>query len=212
MAKTEENANLNPEEAAAKNESEPKVIPVGGDDDSEDEKSETPEEDLDPVEALEAKVRDLEDQKLRAMAELDNYRKRMTRRFDDVVRSANDRLLGEVLEVVDNFERALAHTRENGTSGDKAAAALKEGTELIYQQITTLLERYGVRPIEAVGQPFDPNYHEALVQVASDEYDEGIVANEISKGYMIDDRVLRHARVAVSRGSENEEADGAAEG
>jgi len=153
----------------------------------------------DPVRALEARVSELEDQRLRALAELDNYRKRMARQFDEVIRSANDRLLSELLEVVDNFERALEHT--NNDKADAARlAALREGTELIYNQLRGLLERYDVTPIESIGRPFDPRYHEALMQADSDEYDEGMVTAEISKGYMLGDRVLRHARVAVSKG------------
>jgi molecular chaperone GrpE len=151
---------------------------------------------------LEEKVEELEDLRLRAMADLDNYRKRMTRQFDDMVRSSNDRILAEFLEIVDNFERALQHARNDEVTGTPNAEALLQGTELIYSQMKSLLERYGVTPIESVGKPFDPKYHEALMQVASDQYDDGIVAQEINKGYLIGDRVLRHARVAVSRGKQ----------
>ena len=174
-------------------------IPVG-DGESEPGQTSAEAQPADPISELEARVRDLEDQKLRVLADMDNLRKRMTRRFDDVVQSANDRILGEILEVVDNFERALAHAPGDEPVEGKALFALREGTDLIYQQLQTLLERYGVRTIESVGRPFDPTYHEAMMQVDSDEYDDGIVATEITKGYMIADRVLRHARVAVSRG------------
>jgi len=183
-----------------------KEIPVGDGDskaapETAEETEQEPEVQVepDPVQVLEARVSELEDQRLRALAELDNYRKRMARQFEEVIRSANDRLLSELLEVVDNFERAIAHT--NNDSADAARlAALREGTELIYNQLRGLLERYDVKPIESIGRPFDPKYHEALMQVDSDEYDEGIVTAEISKGYMLGDRVFRHARVAVSKG------------
>lgn len=149
---------------------------------------------------LEAKVAELEDQKLRALAELDNYKKRMARQFDETIRNANDRVLVELLEVVDNFERALSHSRDNGDAQGTTVEALREGTELIYNQMKNLLAKYGVQPIEAVGRKFDPTYHEALLEMDSDEHAAGLVAQEINRGYLIDDRVLRHSRVAVSRG------------
>jgi len=154
---------------------------------------------------LEARVAELDDQRLRALAELDNYKKRMARQFEDTVRSANDRLLVELLEVVDNFERALAHGRAASESAENNSEAFREGTELIYNQLTNLLAKYGVRRMEAVGQKFDPGLHEALLQIDSDEHDAGIVAQEITHGYLIDDRVLRHSRVAVSRGKARSE-------
>jgi len=149
---------------------------------------------------LEAKVAELEDRKLRALAELDNYKKRMARQFDDTIRSANDKLLVELLDVVDNFERALSHSRDNGDAQGTTVEALRDGTELIYNQMKNLLTKYGVQPIEAVGRKFDPTYHEALLEMDSDEHAAGLVAQEINRGYLIDDRVLRHSRVAVSRG------------
>lgn len=164
------------------------------------------EEPVDELEALQLQVADLEGDKLRALADLDNYRKAMIRRFQDVTEMANDRLLRELLDVTDNFERALAHTDSEASSNEEDLAAFRDGTELIYNQMMAFLSRYRVTPIEPVGHPFDPKFHEAMMQVASDEYDEGTVANEISKGYLIGDRVLRHARVAVSSGPTTEDA------
>ena len=155
----------------------------------------------DPMQVLETKIAELEDQRLRGLADFDNYRKRMARQFDDTVRSANDRLLNELVEVADNFERAIAHTNDQGEVDATRLAALKQGTELIYGQLRGLLDRYDVKPLESIGHPFDPKYHEALAQIDSDQYDEGIVAAEINKGYLIGERVLRYARVAVSKGS-----------
>jgi len=179
-------------------------IPVG--ESVPDEKSEKSEPggDLDEVQILEARVEELESQKLRALADLDNYRKRMTRQFESIIRTANDNLLGELLGVVDNLERALDHGDGENDADGEVLTALREGMELIYQQMNDLLARYKVRPIEAIGHPFDPNYHEALMQVVSDEYDEGIVVTQISKGYMVGERVLRHAKVAVSKGKTKE--------
>jgi molecular chaperone GrpE len=189
-------------------ESEVKDIPIGdGEPESVPRQAAVSEEQVDataepdPIQVLETKVAELEDQRLRALADYDNYRKRMSRQFDEVVRSANDRLLIELLEIADNFERAIAHTNDQGEVDAARLAALKQGTELIYGQLRGLLDRYDVKPLESIGCPFDPRYHEALAQIDSDQYDEGIVAAEINKGYLIGERVLRHARVAVSKGS-----------
>ena len=144
---------------------------------------------------LRERVAELEEKLLRALADYDNLRKRSARQLEQVISSANEKLLGELLDVVDNFERALQHECHDGN-----ADAFRRGVEMIYQQLTGLLERYGVRPIEAVGKPFDANYHDALLRVASSEHAEGTVVDEISKGYMIGDRVLRHSKVSVSSG------------
>jgi molecular chaperone GrpE len=136
------------------------------------------------------------DRYLRLAAEFDNYRKRTAREFGEIVRTANMRLLRSLVEIIDNFERAMNH--ENGEDdGD----AYRKGVELIYNQLTELLQKEQVTVIESIGKPFDPALHEAMMQVDSNEYGEGIVCQEIQKGYKIDDKVLRHARVVVSRGS-----------
>jgi molecular chaperone GrpE len=173
-------------------------IPVSGD---EDESAVEPVPVTDPVEALKARVAELDDLRLRALAEVDNTRKRLNRQMDDLLRTANERILVDLLEVVDNFDRALKHTNGEGESKSVAPTALKEGTELIYNQLLGLLSRYEVRPMDSVGRRFDPTYHEALAHIESAEYEEGTVAAEINRGYMIGARVLRHARVAVSKGT-----------
>jgi len=211
MAHAEDKKKANAKAAAEEAESisEVRNIPVGGGETDEAQlpapgpETVVPAE-SDPLKVLEAKVAELEDQRLRALADLDNYRKRMARQFDEVVRYANDRILGELLDVADNFERAIAHTNDQGEVDAARLAALKQGTELIYGQLRGLLERYDVKPFESLGRPFDPKHHDALAQIDSDKYEEGIVAAEINRGYMIGERVLRHARVAVSRGSAEE--------
>jgi molecular chaperone GrpE len=132
---------------------------------------------------------------LRLAAEFDNYKKRTAREFEDIIKRANVRLLRELVDIVDNFERALSVEAE-----DQTHQAYRQGVELIYNQLSGLLNKEGVTPIEAVGKPFDPHYHEAVMQTESEEYDEGVVAQEIQKGYRIGDKVLRHSRVVVSRG------------
>jgi molecular chaperone GrpE len=103
--------------------------------------------------------------------------------------------LTPLLEVVDNVERALAAARQASDLD-----SLKKGMELIYQQLGGYLQKTGVEKIPAVGQPFDPNLHEAMLQVDSDQYADGIVVQELIPGYRINGRILRHSRVAVSRG------------
>ncbi len=157
--------------------------------DMDDSSEETPGE---PVEEPEAES----DRFLRLAAEFDNYKKRTAREFEDIIKRANVRLLRELVDIVDNFERAMSAQAE-----DHSHKAYRQGVELIYNQLAALLTKEGVTPIEAVGQPFDPHYHEAVMQAPSDEYDEGTVTQEIQKGYRIGDKVLRHSRVIVSSGS-----------
>ncbi len=154
-----------------------------------------PQEEPCEEDRLKARVEELEDKLLRLAAEFDNYKKRMARQYDDIIRTANDRILIELLDVMDNFERALQHDNENSNF-----ESFRKGTELIFDQMTALLNKHDVRPIEALGKPFDPNLHEALMPVESEEYPEGTVAVEMSKGYMQGGRVLRHSKVGVSRG------------
>ncbi len=150
---------------------------------------------------LKARAAELEDRLLRAAADFDNYKKRQARLYEEMVRTANDRLLGDLLEIVDNLERAVEHA---AASGDNGNDAVRKGAELILSQMKDLLARYDVTPIESLGKPFDPNLHDALMQIQSDEYDDGIVALEVSRGYKRGDRVIRHARVGVSTGPADE--------
>jgi molecular chaperone GrpE len=147
------------------------------------------------TELLKQKLNDAEDRMLRVAAEYENYRKRMARQQDELLKTANDRLFGELIEVVDNFERALQHAKEESNAG-----AILAGTEMIYNQLISLLTKNGVSPIDALGKPFDPQLHEAMMQVDSDKYSDGIVAVELGKGYQQGNRVIRHSKVGVSRG------------
>jgi molecular chaperone GrpE len=135
------------------------------------------------------------DRYLRLAADFDNYRKRTAREFDEIVRTANARLLLSLVEVVDDFERALD---EEAVQGD--AEAYRRGVELIYAKLRELLHRERVVVMEALGVPFNPAYHEAMMQQPSDEYPEGVVCGIVQKGYLLGDKVLRHARVIVSNG------------
>ncbi|MFH1373185.1 MAG: nucleotide exchange factor GrpE [bacterium] len=153
------------------------------------------QEELSEEEKLRSRVVELEDKLLRSAAEFDNYKKRLIRQYDDVIRVANDGIFQELLHVIDSFERARQHDNEHDDT-----AAFRDGVEMIYQQLTGLLGRFNIEPIEAVGRPFDPGLHEAMMQVGSDEFAEDVIAIEINKGYRQGDRVLRHSKVGVSKG------------
>lgn len=139
------------------------------------------------------------DRYLRLAADFDNYRKRTAREYDEITRSANARLLQSLVAVVDDFERALV----DEAAGEKVEA-YRRGVELIYGKLQDLLKRERVTVMEVVGKPFDPAFHEALMQQSSDEYPEGTVSGVVQKGYLLGEKVLRHARVIVSSGPQAE--------
>ncbi|MBD3257457.1 nucleotide exchange factor GrpE [candidate division GN15 bacterium] len=182
---------------------EPEVVEDAGDSNAEArvEEGATMEDELGQ---LRAKIEELDDQRLRALAELENYKRRTARQYDDMVRSAHEKILSDLLEVVDNFERALKHDDERSGERTEEGKAFRQGTEMIYNQMQGLLEKYDVKPIESLGKPFDPTVHEALMQTPSEEYPEGTVAMEMARGYMQGERVLRHAKVGVSSGPPEE--------
>ncbi len=128
----------------------------------------------------------------RTQAELVNYRKRAQAQAESDRLYAISNLAADILHVLDNFERALEAARASG------ASSIAEGLDLVYKQLLGTLAKHGVEPIESVGQPFDPNMHEALTQLPDPEHPEGTVVKEFGKGYRIKDRVLRPSRVAVS--------------
>jgi molecular chaperone GrpE len=134
------------------------------------------------------------DRWVRLAAEFDNYKKRTLRERDALIRSANERLIRELLPVVDSADRATAHA-----DGDDDSEAFKTGVRMIMEELPKILAGRGLKEIEAKGQPFDPNLHEALMQVASDE-DAGNVVDVIERGYLLGENVVRHAKVVVSQG------------
>ena len=148
------------------------------------------------VERYKKDLGECEDTYLRLAADYDNFRKRTARQFTELVKSANEGLLSELIPVVDNFERAM----DAATSSD-AFDSFHEGVKLIYQQLKDLLERQGVKQIEAVGEPFDPHKHEAILVVEKKDAPPETVVEEMEKGYMLNDRVLRPSKVAVNKHS-----------
>ena len=146
------------------------------------------------AEAYETKIAELEDRVKRQMAEFENYRKRTEKEKAAMFEMGAKSVVEKILPVVDNFERGLVAVPEADKEG-----AFASGMNLIYKQMMTELEGLGVKPIEAVGKEFDPNLHNAVMQVESDEYEEGIVAQELLKGYMYRESVVRHSMVAVTQ-------------
>ncbi len=144
--------------------------------------------------AAEERAATAHDRWLRAQAELDNVRKRTARELSEGLKYANEQLVRELLPVVDNLERALAAvTEESGPVG-----ALRDGVALTLNQFLGVLRKFGVVPVEALGRPFDPNLHEAMAQVESDQ-PAGTVVTEYQRGYLLNGRLVRPARVAVAR-------------
>lgn len=141
---------------------------------------------------MQEKIDSLEDRVRRQMAEFDNYRKRTDKEKEQMFSMGERSVIEKILPIVDNFERGLDTVDES----DKDDAFVI-GMQKIYTQLTKQLEALGVKPIEAVGKEFDPNMHNAVMQVESQEYESGIVAQELLKGYMYHDQVLRHSMVAV---------------
>ena len=137
------------------------------------------------------KIEELEDRVKRQMAEFENFRKRTEKEKAQMFETGAKSVIEKILPVVDNFERGLNAVPE----GEQNSFA--EGMNMIYKQLMTELEAIGVKPIEAVGTEFNPDFHNAVMQVESDEYESGIVAQELQKGYMYRDTVVRHSMVAV---------------
>jgi len=133
---------------------------------------------------------------LRERANLENFRKRAQRDKEDLARFANEKILREILPVLDNLERALEHARES--EGDNGG--LLEGVEMTLGQLHKVLEKSGVTPVAALGETFDPAYHEAMGQLESEEHPPNTVARELQKGYLLNERLLRPALVMIAKG------------
>ena len=144
------------------------------------------------TDALKEQIAQLEDRVKRQMAEFENFRKRTEREKQAMFETGAKSVIEKMLPTVDNFERGLATVPEENREDP-----FVDGMNRVYRQLLTELENIGVKPIEAVGKEFDPNLHNAVMQVASDEYESGVVAQELQKGYTYRDSVVRHSMVAV---------------
>ena len=139
------------------------------------------------------KIAELEDRVMRQMAEFENYRRRTDKEKQAMFETGAKSVIEKILPVIDNFERGLSTMSEAERETGFAA-----GMNMIYKQLLTELENIGVKPIEALGQEFDPNLHNAVMQVATEGYESGVVAQELLKGYTYRDAVVRHSMVAVA--------------
>ena len=177
--------------------------------------SATPDEKIihsedDPLKELEAKLEakekeaeDTYDRLLRISAEFDNYKKRSSREMVEYRKFANQSLIKEMLSVVDNLELAM-----NSTNGHKAIDKdLLQGLEMTHREILKVFEKFNVKPIDAKGQPFDPTFHEAVMQEETNDYAKNTVINEMQRGYMIHDRLLRPSMVVVAKPKENNDGE-----
>lgn len=139
------------------------------------------------------KIEELEDRVKRQMAEFENFRKRTEKEKSSMYEMGAKAVIEKILPVIDNFERGLESVPE-----DEADSPIAQGMQMIYKQLLTELENLGVKPIEALGTEFDANLHNAVMQVESEEYESGIIAQELQKGYTYRDSVVRHSMVAVA--------------
>ena len=147
------------------------------------------------VEDLRSQVEKEKKEYLFLMADFDNFRKRTLKEKSELIKNAGENVLKGLLPIMDDFERGIA-----ASSKDEAAASAVEGMQLIYNKLVKFLEANGVKEMETNGQPFDSELHEAIAQVpAQNEEQKGKVIDTVQKGYMINDKVLRHARVAVAQ-------------
>jgi molecular chaperone GrpE len=147
--------------------------------------------------ALEQKAKEAaeaHDRYLRTYADFENYRKRMQRDLADFKKYANEQMARELLSVVDHLALAIKHAAESNEPG-----GLREGIELVYKQLHDMLEKFGITPFSAQGEPFDPKRHDAAAQEVTDAVPENTVVQVFQEGYMYHDKVLRHAKVSVSK-------------
>ena len=149
--------------------------------------------------SLEAEKAELHDRMLRIAAEFDNWKKRSRKELTDSESRAKEQVLRDLLEVLDNLERATASWTESKEQGKETdPKAIRDGVDLVLRQFRSKLERYQVKPLEAKGVAFDPRFHEAISQVPAPDAKPGSVVHELQKGYMIGDRLLRPAMVVVA--------------
>jgi len=156
--------------------------------------------DLSPADDLTKRLEEIQktadgfkDQLLRKAAEFENYKRRTDTEFASMIRSANEGILNALIPVLEDFARSLKAARDPGNGG-----ALFQGVELIYQKLTKVLEQQGLVPFESTGRSFDVSYHDALLQMPRTDIPPGTVIEEVERGYMLHDKVLRHAKVIVS--------------
>lgn len=145
------------------------------------------------IEKLEARIAAKEDERMRLLAEFDNFKKRNTRERHDAIRYANQGLIGEMLGVLDTFDLAVNHIAD-----PEANKSIVDGIDMMRKQLMTVLKKHGLEEITSSGE-FDPNLHEAVMQSASDNHEDGHIVAVMQKGYRLHDRVIRPAMVSVCK-------------
>ena len=173
---------------------------IGVDEIEPDAPEKSPEELL---EESQAELEEWQDKALRAIAEFENYKKRMERERAALLKYSGEPIFRELLPVVDNLERAVEQGIINGVDAEQNLKALLEGVELTLKSLQATLEKFEVKSIDTIGQPFDPTVQEALSMEASESVPANHVVSEFEKGYHYKDRLLRAARVIVSSGNGN---------
>lgn len=146
------------------------------------------------LEELRQEANDYQQKWLRAQADFDNFRRRSRQEKEEFAKYASMQLIEQLLPIIDNFDRAIVSSKET-----KDIDSLTRGIEMIYRQLEQVLANEGLQKMEAVGKPFDPEFHQAVAQVESDDFDEGIVVGELQTGYILKNKVLRPAMVQVSK-------------
>jgi len=159
------------------------------------------EEELSPAEQLQQEVdkarseaKAHQEQYLRTLADMENLRKRTQREKEELAKFANENILREILPVIDNLERAVEHAGQTASS-----EGLLEGIQMTLAQFSQVLDRFGVKAVDALGQPFDPNLHQAMGQLETSEFPANTVAQQMQKGYQLNERLLRPAMVMIAK-------------
>ncbi len=160
------------------------------------------------IDALRQKLAEAENEALLAQADLENFRKRNRREMQDQIKFASLKLMADLLEAVDNLNRAIDAAQEANPATNQPDPSqpdsLLQGVSMVARQISTVLENHGCKKIDAVGQPFDPNRHQAIQMQPSDEFQANVVSQELIPGFLLHDRVIRPSQVFVSTGNTND--------
>lgn len=149
------------------------------------------------VESIQAELSDAKDKYLRLYAEFENYKKKVQKDREDLIKYSNESLIFELLPALDNLEMALKHSSEANSE------SLIKGVENTFREFVRILEKFGLKSIDALGKPFDPAYHHAMSQVEKDDVESNTVVEEFRKGYLYNEKVLRPSLVAVSKKTSN---------
>lgn len=151
------------------------------------------------LERVKTELKDYRERYLRALADLDNFKKRMIKEKQEYIEFANENLIKSLLSVLDNFERAIDSAKITNEF-----QPFYKGIELIYQELKKILEKEGLKEFSSLGEEFNPQKHEAVVALESDDHPPNIIVDELQKGYILKDRIIRPAKVAVSKNKEKE--------